>query len=144
YTTIKPLGDRVLLKIKEAEEKTQGGILLPSNAQTKPQGGEVVAVGEGKTPGKNQVENSVKPGAQVVYSKYAGTEVDFNGEKHLILKDDDIVGILETDDIKDLKPLNDRVLIQVLNVYSFAYFVVDPRWRMAVVHFFNLDPVSLN
>ncbi|MCH88337.1 GroES chaperonin, partial [Trifolium medium] len=113
YTTIKPLGDRVLLKIKEAEEKTQGGILLPSNAQTKPQGGEVVAVGEGKTPGKNQVENSVKPGAQVVYSKYAGTEVDFNGEKHLILKDDDIVGILETDDIKDLKPLNDRVLIQI-------------------------------
>jgi chaperonin GroES len=59
-----------------------------------------------------------------VYSKYAGTEVDFNGEKHLILKDDDIVGILETDDIKDLKPLNDRVLIQVFNVYSFAY----PLW----------------
>jgi co-chaperonin GroES (HSP10) len=60
YTAIKPLGDRVLLKIKEAEEKTQGGILLPSNAQTKPQGGEVVAVGEGKTFGKNQVEISVK------------------------------------------------------------------------------------
>lgn len=52
-------------------------------------------------------------GAQVVYSKYAGTEVEFNGSKHLILKDDDIVGILETDDIKDLKPLNDRVLIKV-------------------------------
>jgi chaperonin GroES len=64
----------------------------------------------------------VQPGAQVVYSKYAGTEVDFNGEKHLILKDDDIVGILETDDIKDLKPLNDRVLIQVLNVLQFCLF----------------------
>lgn len=113
YTAIKPLGDRVLIKIKEAEEKTQSGILLPSSAQTKPQGGEVVAVGEGKTLGKNQVEISVKPGAQVVYSKYAGTEVDFNGEKHLLLKDDDIVGILETDDIKDLKPLNDRVLIKI-------------------------------
>ena len=49
-----------------------------------------------------------------MYSKYAGTEVDFNGTKHLIVKDDDIVGILETDDIKDLKPLNDRVLIKVL------------------------------
>lgn len=49
-----------------------------------------------------------------MYSKYAGTEVDFNGEKHLIVKDDDIVGILETDDIKDLKPLNDRILIKVL------------------------------
>ncbi|XP_004488111.1 20 kDa chaperonin, chloroplastic-like [Cicer arietinum] len=113
YTAIKPLGDRVLVKVKEAEEKTEGGILLPSNAQSKPQGGEVVAVGEGKSIGKNQVEISVKPGAQVVYSKYAGTEVDFNGEKHLIVKDDDIVGILETDDIKDLKPLNDRVLIKI-------------------------------
>ncbi|KAK7411829.1 hypothetical protein VNO78_03271 [Psophocarpus tetragonolobus] len=113
YTAIKPLGDRVLIKIKEADEKTEGGILLPSTAQTKPQGGEVVAVGEGKSVGKTNVEISVKTGAQVVYSKYAGTEVEFNGTKHLIVKDDDIVGILETDDIKDLKPLNDRVLIKV-------------------------------
>jgi len=58
----------------------------------------------------------VQTGAQVVYSKYAGTEVEFNGTKHLIVKDDDIVGILETDDIKDLKPLNDRVLIKVFPV----------------------------
>ncbi|KAJ8635832.1 hypothetical protein MRB53_010099 [Persea americana] len=113
YTSIKPLGDRVLVKIKDVEEKTVGGILLPSTAQTKPQGGEVAAVGEGKTLGKNKVDISVKTGAQVVYSKYAGTEVEFNGSKHLLLKDDDIVGILETDDIKDLKPLNDRVLIEV-------------------------------
>lgn len=55
----------------------------------------------------------VQTGAQVVYSKYAGTEVEFNGSKHLILKDDDIIGILETDEVKDLKPLNDRVLIKV-------------------------------
>ncbi|KAK7304015.1 hypothetical protein RJT34_15001 [Clitoria ternatea] len=113
YTAIKPLGDRVLIKIKEAEEKSEGGILLPSTAQTKPQGGEVVAIGEGKTLGKTKVDISVKTGEQVVYSKYAGTEVEFNGTKHLILKDDDIVGILETDDIKDLKPLNDRVLIKI-------------------------------
>ncbi|KAL4329180.1 hypothetical protein AHAS_Ahas13G0274300 [Arachis hypogaea] len=113
YTAIRPLGDRVLVKIKEAEEKTDGGILLPSTAQTKPQGGEVVAVGEEKSAGKSKIETSVQIGAQVVYSKYAGTEVEFNGAKHLILKDDDIVGILETDEIKDLKPLNDRVLIQV-------------------------------
>lgn len=53
-----------------------------------------------------------------MYSKYAGTEVEFNGEKHLIVKDDDIVGILETDDIKDLKPLNDRVLIKVVFLLS--------------------------
>ncbi|KAE8653462.1 20 kDa chaperonin, chloroplastic [Cucumis sativus] len=113
YTSIKPLGDRVLVKIKEAEEKTDGGILLPSTAQTRPQGGEVVAVGEGKTIGNTKVEASVKTGAQVVYSKYAGTELEFNGSNHLILKEDDIVGILETDDAKDLQPLNDRVLIKV-------------------------------
>lgn len=113
YTSLKPLGDRVLIKIKAAEEKSAGGILLPSTAQTKPQGGEVVAVGEGRTIGPKKVEIGVKSGAPVVYSKYAGTEVEFNGSKHLILNEDDIVGILETEDIKDLKPLNDRVLIKV-------------------------------
>ncbi len=60
-------------------------------------------------------------GTQVVYSKYAGTELEFNGSKHLILKDDDIVGILETDDVKDLKPLNDRVLIQVCFPFHVHY-----------------------
>ncbi|OAY54046.1 20 kDa chaperonin, chloroplastic [Manihot esculenta] len=113
YTGIKPLGDRVLVKIKVAEEKTDGGILLPTSAQTKPQGGEVVAVGEGRTIGNTKLDISIKTGTQVVYSKYAGTEVEFNGSSHLILKEDDIVGILETDDIKDLKPLNDRVFIKV-------------------------------
>ncbi|CAN0847703.1 20 kDa chaperonin, chloroplastic [Linum grandiflorum] len=105
YTSIKPLGDRVLVKIKNVEETSAGGIVIPTSAQSKPQGGEVVAVGEG--------DLSVKTGAQVVYSKYAGTEVEFNGENHLLLKEDDIIGILETDHIKDLKPLNDRVLIKV-------------------------------
>ncbi|CAJ2629693.1 unnamed protein product [Trifolium pratense] len=114
HTTVKPLGDRVLVKIKDAEEKSVGGIILtPTTAQSKPQGGEVVAVGEGKTVGKSKVEISVKAGAQVVHSKYAGTEVEFNGSKHLILKDDDNVGILENEEVKDLKPLNDRVLIKV-------------------------------
>lgn len=60
YTSIKPLGDRVLVKIKEAEEKTDGGILLPTTAQSKPQGGEVVAIGEGKSIGNAKVESSVK------------------------------------------------------------------------------------
>lgn len=101
------------MKIKTAEEKTVGGILLPTTAQTKPQGGEIVAVGEGRTVGKTKVDISVKAGTQVVYSKYAGTELEFNGSNHLILKEDDIVGILETDDVQDLKPLNDRVLIKV-------------------------------
>ncbi|KAJ9558525.1 hypothetical protein OSB04_013139 [Centaurea solstitialis] len=112
YTSLKPLGDRVLLKIKAAEEKSIGGILLPSSAQTKPQAGEVVAVGEGRTIGEKKVDIGVKTGTPVVYSKYSGTEIEFDGSNHLILKEDDIVGILETDDIKDLKPLNDRVLIK--------------------------------
>uniref|UniRef100_A0A6N2LHW7 20 kDa chaperonin, chloroplastic n=1 Tax=Salix viminalis TaxID=40686 RepID=A0A6N2LHW7_SALVM len=90
---------RVLVKIKTVEEKSEGGILLPSSAQTKPQAGEVVAVGEGKSIGKIKLDISVK--------------VEFDGSSHLILKEDDIVGILETDDIKDLKPLNDRVFIKV-------------------------------
>ncbi|XP_060188527.1 20 kDa chaperonin, chloroplastic-like [Lycium barbarum] len=113
YTSLKPLGDRVLVKIKTAEEKTVGGILLPVSAQSKPNGGEVVAVGEGHSAGKTKVDISVKTGAQIIYSKYAGTEVEFDGSKHLILKEDDIVGVLETDDVKDLQPLNDRVLIKV-------------------------------
>jgi chaperonin GroES len=113
YTAVKPLGDRVLVKIKTVEETSMGGILLPTSAQSKPQSGEVVAIGEGRTVGKNQVDISLKTGTQVVYSKYAGTELEFNDSNHLILKEDDIVGILETDDIKDLKPLNDRVFIKV-------------------------------
>ncbi|CAA6658693.1 unnamed protein product [Spirodela intermedia] len=107
------VGDRLLVKIKSSEEKTVGGILLPSSAQSKPQSGEVVAVGDGRSFGKNKVDISVEIGSQVVYSKYAGTEIDFSGSKHLILKEDDLVGILNTDDVKDLKPLNDRVLIKV-------------------------------
>ncbi|PIN10932.1 Mitochondrial chaperonin [Handroanthus impetiginosus] len=113
YTSLKPLGDRVLVKQRAAEEKTAGGILLPAAAQEKPNGGEVVAVGEGRIVGNNKVDISVKTGTQVVYSKYAGTEVEFDGTKHVILKEDDIVGTLDTDDVKDLKPLNDRVLIKV-------------------------------
>ncbi|KAL9268676.1 20 kDa chaperonin, chloroplastic-like protein, partial [Drosera capensis] len=113
YTKVKPLGDRVLIKLKQAEEKTVHGILLPSTAQSKPQSGEVVAVGEKKSAGKEPTERSVKPGNQIVYSKYTGTEIEFDGTNHLILKEDDIVAILETDDVKDLKPLNDRVLVKV-------------------------------
>ncbi|PAN08572.1 hypothetical protein PAHAL_1G421600 [Panicum hallii] len=113
YTTLKPLADRVLVKIKSSEEKTTGGILLPTTAQSRPQGGEVVAVGEGRTIGDKKVDISIQVGAQVIYSKYAGTEVELNDYNHLVLKEDDVIGILETDDVKDMKPLNDRVLIKV-------------------------------
>ncbi|CAN6253054.1 unnamed protein product [Urochloa humidicola] len=113
YTVLKPLADRVLVKIKSSEEKTTGGILLPTTAQSRPQGGEVVAVGEGRIIGDKKVDVSIQVGAQVVYSKYAGTEVELNDYNHLVLKEDDVIGILETDDVKDMKPLNDRVLIKV-------------------------------
>lgn len=113
FTTLKPLGDRVLVKIDSTEEKTSAGILLPTAAQSKPQGGEVVAIGDGKVFGDKKVGSIVQEGKKVVYSKYAGTELEFNGANHLLLKEDDIIGYLETDDIKDLQPLNDRVLIEV-------------------------------
>ncbi|CAD5192464.1 20 kDa chaperonin, chloroplastic-like [Musa acuminata AAA Group] len=113
YISVKPLGDRVLVKINTSEEVTVGGILLPTTAQSKPQAGEVVAVGDGRTIGDDKVQIGIQTGSQVVYSKYAGTELEFNGSNHVILKEDDIVGILEADDVKDLKPLNDRVLIKV-------------------------------
>lgn len=113
FTTLKPQGDRVLIKIQKVEEKTMGGILLPTSAQSKPQGGEVVEVGEGRTIGDKKLEVSVAKGDSIVYSKFAGTEVEFNGTDFLLLKEDDIVGLLKGDDIKDLKPLNDRVLIKV-------------------------------
>jgi chaperonin GroES len=112
YTSLKPLGDRVLVKTKPAEEQTVGGILLPSSAQSKPQGGEVVAVGDDKKVRPYKIDTSVT-GTQVVHSKYTGTEVELNGSNHLILKEEDIIGILETDDIKDMKPLNDYVLLKV-------------------------------
>ncbi|CAN1327103.1 20 kDa chaperonin, chloroplastic [Linum perenne] len=82
-----------------------------TSTQSKLQGGEVVSVGEGKTIAGKTIDISVK----VVYSKYAGTEmeIELNGENHLLLKEDDIIGILETEHIKDLTPLNDRVLIKV-------------------------------
>jgi len=118
YTTMKPLGDRVLVRMETAEEMTAGGILLPTAAQTKPQGGEVISVGEGRTIGDKKIPVDIQVGAKIVYSKFAGSEVQFNGKTHLLLKEDDMVGMLTTDDIKDLKPLNDRVLIKVLGADS--------------------------
>ncbi|KMS98400.1 hypothetical protein BVRB_4g092790 [Beta vulgaris subsp. vulgaris] len=116
YTSVKPLGDRVLIKTKTVEEKTTSGIFLPTTTQSKPQSGEVVAIGSGKKVGEKKLPFAVKTGAEVVYSKYTGTEVEVDGSSHLILKEDDIIGILENDDVKDLKPLNDRILIKVAEV----------------------------
>ncbi len=94
---IKPLGDRVLLKVLEAESKTKGGIVLPDTAKEKPQEGEVVAVGKGKASEAGKVVPlEVKAGDKVLFAKYSGTEVTTKkGEEYLIVKEEDILAIVE-------------------------------------------------
>lgn len=93
---IKPLGDRVVIKVLEREEKTKSGIVLPDTAKEKPQEGKIVAVGTGKMLENGQrVALDVKEGDKVIYSKYAGTEVKFDGQDYLILSERDILAIVE-------------------------------------------------
>jgi chaperonin GroES len=93
---IKPLQDRILVKRIEEEEKTKGGIIIPDAAKEKPQEGLVAAVGEGKLlENGTRVAPAVKAGDKVLFGKYSGTEVKIDGEEHLILREDDILGIVE-------------------------------------------------
>lgn len=92
---IKPLGDRVVLKQLEAEEKTKSGIVLPTNAKEKPAQAEIVAVGPGKIEDGKKIEMSVKVGDKVIYSKYAGTEVKLDDQEYIVLKEEDILAIVE-------------------------------------------------
>lgn len=92
---IKPLSDRVLIKMKEKEETTKSGIILAGSSQEKPQIAEVIEVGPGeKNEGKVQ-EMYVKKGDKVIVSKYAGTEVKYEGQEYIIVKQDDILAIVE-------------------------------------------------
>jgi len=93
---IKPLGDRVLVKPLEAEEKTRGGIVLPDTAKEKPQEGMVIAVGKGSVSEDGKVRPlEVKAGDKVLYGKYSGTEIKVDGEDHLIMKEEDILAIIK-------------------------------------------------
>ena len=92
---LKPLSDRVILKALEAEEKTKGGIILTSNAKEKPEMAEVVAVGPGGTVDGKEVVMTVKPGDKVLTSKYSGTEVKVDGEEYTIVRQNDILAIVE-------------------------------------------------
>lgn len=92
---IKPLGDRVVIKRLEAEEKTKSGIVLTGTAKEKPQEAEVVAVGPGGYVDGKEIRMEVKVGDKVLFSKYAGTEVKIDGEEYTILKQDDILAIVE-------------------------------------------------
>ncbi len=93
---IKPLGDRVVIKVLEGEMKTKSGIVLPDTAKEKPQEGEVIAVGTGKMMENGQrVALDVKAGDRIIFSKYAGTEVKFDGQEYLIVSERDILAIVE-------------------------------------------------
>jgi chaperonin GroES len=93
---IKPLGDRVVIKVLEREEKTKSGIVLPDTAKEKPQEGKIVAVGTGKVLDNGQrVPLDVKEGDKVIFSKYAGTEVKIDGQDYLILSERDVLAIVE-------------------------------------------------
>ena len=90
-----PLGDRVVLKQLVAEETTKSGIVLPGTAQEKPQQAEVIAVGPGGIVDGKEVTMSVKAGDKVIYSKYAGTEVKLDNEEYIIVKQNDILAVVE-------------------------------------------------
>lgn len=92
---IKPLGDRVVIELVEQEEKTASGIVLPDSAKEKPQEGKVVAVGTGRiTDSGEKVALEVKEDDHIIYSKFAGTEVKYEGKEYLILREDDILAVI--------------------------------------------------
>ena len=92
---LRPLGDRVIIELIEAEEKTSSGIVLPGSAQEKPQEGKVIAVGNGLIRENGQrTELDVKAGDRIIFSKYAGSELKYEGKEYLILRENDILAVL--------------------------------------------------
>ncbi|MGG0670868.1 MULTISPECIES: co-chaperone GroES [Sporosarcina] len=92
---LKPLGDRIVIELIEAEEKTSSGIVLPDSAKEKPQEGKVVAAGTGRVLENGQrVDLEVKEGDRIIFSKYAGTEVKYEGNEYLILRESDILAVI--------------------------------------------------
>ena len=93
---IRPLQDRVIVKRVEEEEKTKGGIIIPDTAKEKPMEGKVIAVGKGKVLEDGKIHPlDVKAGDRVLFTKYGGTEIKIDGEEHLIMREDDILGVIE-------------------------------------------------
>jgi len=93
---VRPLHDRVIVKRVEEEEKTKGGIIIPDTAKEKPIEGKVVAVGKGKVlENGNQQPLEVKEGDKILFGKYAGTEINIEGDEHLIMREDDIIAIVD-------------------------------------------------
>ena len=93
---IKPLGERIVLKVMESEEKTKSGIVLPDTAKEKPQMGKVLAVGTGRVlENGERVPLEVKEGDTVLFAKYAGTEVKLDGEEYMVIKESDVLAIIK-------------------------------------------------
>ncbi|MGB9812046.1 MAG: co-chaperone GroES [Thermovenabulum sp.] len=92
---LRPLGDRIVVKVIDKEEKTKGGIVLPDTAKEKPQKGEVIAVGTGEIIDGQRVPLEVKVGDKVIFSKYAGTEVKIDDQEYLILRQSDVLAVIE-------------------------------------------------
>lgn len=93
---IRPLQDRIIVKRVEEEEKTKGGIIIPDTAKEKPMEGKVIAVGKGKLLDDGKVHPlDVKVGDRILFGKYSGTEVKIEGEEHLIMREDDVLGVIE-------------------------------------------------
>ncbi|HOL22247.1 MAG TPA: co-chaperone GroES [bacterium] len=93
---LRPLGDRIVIEPLEAEEKTKGGIILPDTAKEKPQEGKVVAVGKGKTDDSGKlIPMEVKVGDKILYGKYAGTEITIEGKEYIILREEDVLAVVE-------------------------------------------------
>ena len=93
---LKPLGDRVVLKVQKEEEQSIGGIVIASNAKEKPTTGEVIAVGNGRIlDNRQRVEPEVKVGQSVVFDKYAGSEVKYEGDVYLLIRENDIIAVID-------------------------------------------------
>ncbi|MCF8144222.1 MAG: co-chaperone GroES [Deltaproteobacteria bacterium] len=93
---VRPLHDRVIVKRVEEEAKTKGGIIIPDTAKEKPVEGKVIAVGDGKVADDGKkIALEVKAGDKILFGKYAGTEIQIDGEEHLIMREDDIIAIIE-------------------------------------------------
>ena len=93
---IRPLHDRIIIKRVAEEEKTKGGIIIPDTAKEKPQEGKVIAVGKGKILEDGTVQKlDVKAGDRVLFGKYSGSEVQLDGEEHLIIREEDVLGVIE-------------------------------------------------
>ena len=92
---VKPLQDRIIVRRVAEEEKSKGGIIIPDTAKEKPQQGKVVAVGPGKKEDGKVLPLDVKAGDTILFARYSGTEIKLDGEEHIILREDDVLGIVE-------------------------------------------------